>query len=170
MAATICAAGLMVAAAVSARAAERTMIVLDASGSMWGQIEGEAKIGIARRVLTEVLGTVPGEVELGLMAYGHRQKGQCGDIETLVAPAQGSASAISNAAEGLSPLGKTPLTASVRRAAEELKYTEDKATVVLITDGVETCEADPCALGRELEKLGVDFTAHVVGFGLSAGR
>ncbi|MEX0956615.1 MAG: VWA domain-containing protein [Rhizobiaceae bacterium] len=159
---------LSVIASVSASAAERTMIVLDASGSMWGQIEGEAKIGIARRVLADVLGSVPGEIELGLMAYGHRQKGQCSDIETLVAPAQGSASAISSAAESLSPLGKTPLTAAVRRAAEELKYTEDKATVVLITDGVETCEADPCALGRELDRLGVDFTAHVVGFGLSA--
>jgi Ca-activated chloride channel family protein len=160
--------GLLLAATISGRAAERTMIVLDASGSMWGQIEGEAKIGIARRVLADVLGTIPGEIELGLMAYGHRQKGQCGDIETLVAPAPGSAAAISGAAEGLSPLGKTPLTASVRRAADELKFTEDKATVVLITDGVETCEADPCALGRELERLGVDFTAHVVGFGLSA--
>lgn len=162
------AACLSLTAATHVLAAERTMIVLDASGSMWGQIEGEAKIGIARRVLADVLGTLPGDLELGLMAYGHRQKGQCSDIETLVAPAQGTAGAISAAANGLSPLGKTPLTASVRRAADELKFEEDKATVVLITDGVETCEADPCALGRELEKLGVDFTAHVVGFGLSA--
>jgi Ca-activated chloride channel family protein len=162
------AACLSLTAATHVLAAERTMIVLDASGSMWGQIEGEAKIGIARRVLADVLGTLPGELELGLMAYGHRQKGQCSDIETLVAPAQGTTGAISEAANGLSPLGKTPLTASVRRAADELKFEEDKATVVLITDGVETCEADPCALGRELERLGVDFTAHVVGFGLSA--
>ena len=162
------AACLSLAGATTALAAERTMIVLDASGSMWGQIEGEAKISIARRVLSDVLGTLPDDLELGLMAYGHRQKGQCSDIETLVAPASGATAAISEAAGGLSPLGKTPLTASVRRAAEELKYQEDKATVVLITDGVETCEADPCALGRELEKLGVDFTAHVVGFGLSA--
>ena len=65
-------------------------------------------------------------------------------------------------------LGKTPLTAAVRQAAEALKYTEDKATVILITDGLETCEADPCALGKELEAAGVDFTAHVVGFGLTA--
>jgi Ca-activated chloride channel family protein len=40
--------------------------------------------------------------------------------------------------------------------------------VILITDGLETCKADPCALGKELEESGVDFTAHVVGFGLSA--
>ena len=65
-------------------------------------------------------------------------------------------------------LGKTPLSAAVKQAAEALKYTEDKATVILITDGLETCEADPCALGKELEQSGVDFTAHVVGFGLTA--
>ena len=144
------------------------MIVLDASGSMWGQIDGEPKITIARQVLTEVLGTLPPELELGLMAYGHREKGQCGDIETLVVPGAANAGAIAQAAQALNPLGKTPLSDAVRRAAEELKYTEDKATVVLVTDGVETCDADPCALGRELESLGVDFTAHVVGFGLSA--
>ena len=50
-------------------------------------------------------------------------------------------------------LGKTPLTAAVKQAAEALKYTEDKATVILITDGLETCEADPCALGKELEAV-----------------
>jgi Ca-activated chloride channel family protein len=65
-------------------------------------------------------------------------------------------------------LGKTPLTEAVRRAAADLKSTEEKATVILITDGIETCEADPCALGAELEASGVDFTAHVVGFGLTA--
>lgn len=49
-------------------------------------------------------------------------------------------------------------------AAEQLKFSERKATVILVSDGEETCHADPCALGKELEKLGVDFTAHVVGF------
>jgi len=57
--------------------------------------------------------------------------------------------------------------AAVKRAAEQLKYTENKATVVLITDGIETCDADPCALATELAKDGVDFKVNVVGFGLS---
>lgn len=68
----------------------------------------------------------------------------------------------------INPKGKTPLSEAVKRAAQELKFTEEKATVILVTDGLETCNADPCALGNELEKAGVDFTAHVVGFGLSA--
>jgi hypothetical protein len=63
--------------------------------------------------------------------------------------------------------GRTPLTDAVRRAAEELRFTENPATVVLVTDGIETCNADSCALGKELEQSGVEFTAHVVGFGLT---
>lgn len=145
----------------------RTIIVLDASGSMWGQIDGKPKLEIAREALAEVLKTIPADTELGLIAYGHRDKGSCDDIETIVAPAKGTAQAISDAAAKLQFLGKTPLTEAVRRAAAELHSTEEKATVVLITDGIETCEGDPCALAQELESSGVDFTAHVVGFGLT---
>ena len=150
------------------QAADRAIIVLDASGSMWGQVDGRPKVDIARETLRTVLQSVPSDTELGLMAYGHRDKGSCADVELVVPPAEGTASAIAEAADGMSFLGKTPLTSAVRQAAEALRYTEEKSTVILITDGVESCEADPCALGRELESAGVDFTAHVVGFGLTA--
>ena len=145
----------------------RSIIVLDASGSMWGQIDGRAKLEIARESLNEVLKSIPPETELGLIAYGHREKGSCADIQLIVPPAPGTAQAISDAAANLQFLGKTPLTDAVRMAAKELRSTEEKATVILITDGIETCGADPCALGLELEASGVDFTAHVVGFGLT---
>lgn len=151
-----------------AAAAEKAIIVLDGSGSMWGQIDGKPKLEIAREALRTVLGQVPAATELGLMAYGHREKGSCEDIELVVPPAAGTAAAIGSAADAMSFLGKTPLSAAVRQAADALKYTEDKATVILITDGLETCNADPCAVGAELEKAGIDFTAHVVGFGLTA--
>jgi Ca-activated chloride channel homolog len=146
----------------------RSIIVLDGSGSMWGQIDGRAKLEIAREALVEVLGGLPPETELGLIAYGHRTQGACDDIELIVPPATGTAAAISDAAQNLQFVGKTPLTEAVRQAAVELRSSEEKATVILITDGIETCNADPCALGAELEATGVDFTAHVVGFGLSA--
>ena len=148
-------------------AASRAIVILDASGSMWAQIDGKTRIEIARDTLKEVLEGVPSEVELGFMAYGHRTKGDCTDIELMVPPEAGTADQIIGAAMSLNPRGKTPLSAAVRQAAEELKYTEDAATVVLITDGIETCNADPCALAGELEAAGVDFTVNVVGFGLS---
>ncbi|MEI9426435.1 vWA domain-containing protein [Mesorhizobium sp. Cs1299R1N3] len=149
-------------------AANKVIIILDASGSMWAQIDGKPKLEIARESLRTVLQSVPAADEIGFMAYGHREKGSCDDIQLIVSPQAGSASAISAAADSMKFLGKTPLTAAVKQAAEALRYTEDKATVVLITDGLETCGGDPCALGKELEASGVDFTADVVGFGLTA--
>lgn len=150
-----------------ARAEGQSILVLDGSGSMWGQIDGRAKLEIAREALAKVVGEMPSDTAMGLMAYGHREKGSCEDIELIVPPAPGTGAAIVDAANSLKFLGKTPLSEAVRRAAEALKYTEEKATVILITDGIETCNADPCALGTELEASGVDFTAHVVGFGLT---
>lgn len=150
-----------------AAAEGKSIIVLDASGSMWGRIDGRPKLEIAREALASVLAAIPAETEIGLMAYGHRSKGDCGDIELVVPPAAGSAQAIIDAANAMKFLGKTPLSDAVRQAAGDLRYTEEKATVILITDGIETCAADPCALGAELEASGVDFTAHVVGFGLT---
>ena len=158
----------LVGLALPALAAERAIIVLDASGSMWAQIDGKARITIARETLDSVLSTLSPDIELGLMAYGHREKGNCGDIQMLVEPAAGTADAIKAAVADINPKGMTPLSDAVRLAADDLKYTEEKATVILITDGLETCGGDPCALGKELEASGVDFTADVVGFGLTA--
>lgn len=147
--------------------AERAIIVLDGSGSMWAQINGTARITIARETLEDVLQSLPDDLELGFMTYGHREKGDCTDIELLVPPAAGTAEAIGAAAADINPKGMTPLSDAVRLAAEDLRYTEERATVILITDGLETCEIDPCQLGADLESAGIDFTTHVVGFGLS---
>lgn len=37
----------------------------------------------------------------------------------------------------------------------------------MVSDGKETCDADPCAAAKELEANGIDFTVHVVGFDLT---
>lgn len=145
----------------------KVMLVLDASGSMWGQIDGVAKIQIARETVAGLFSGLDQEMDLGLMAYGHREEGNCQDIETLIPVGQGSPEAIVGAVNGIKPLGKTPLSDSVRQAAQQLGYTESKATVILVSDGLENCNADPCAVAAELEAAGVDFTAHVVGFDLS---
>lgn len=158
---------LLTLGAVPVAAAERTIVILDGSGSMWAQIDGTARISIARDSLRSVLGAVPDDLELGFMSYGHRYKGDCADIELMVPPAAGTVPAIEAAAAGISPLGKTPLTDAVRQAADALSYATDKATVILITDGIETCDADPCALASDLESHGIDFTVDVVGFGLT---
>ena len=63
---------------------EPILIIYDASGSMWGQLEGSTKKAIGARVLTEFMNSLPAEQPVGLMAYGHRKEKDCDDIEMLV--------------------------------------------------------------------------------------
>ncbi|MCI5112068.1 MAG: VWA domain-containing protein, partial [Marivita sp.] len=149
---------------VCAQNQPNTVLVMDGSGSMWGQVDGVSKITIAQEVVGTLLADFPAEQGLGLTVYGHRERGECTDIETVVAPAPGTAAQISDAVNRIKPLGKTPMTDAVIAAAEALRYTEEKATVILVSDGVETCNPDPCAAMRLLEEAGIDFTAHVIGF------
>ena len=144
--------------------ASATMIILDASGSMWGQVRGETKIVAARKAVRGLLETWPAGRELGLMAYGHRRKGDCADIEIIAPIGTIDPATLSSTVDQLNAKGKTPITDAVREAAKAARSTEVQTTMILISDGIETCGGDPCALARELEASGVNFTAHVIGF------
>ena len=150
----------------TAQAAEDVVFVYDASGSMWGQVDGTSKVETARQVLAELVHGWPENVKLGLVAYGHRSEGDCQDIETLIPPGQVNRTDFVSRVSAIRPRGKTPLSAAIQHAADLLSFRDHPATVVLISDGVETCQADPCAVSQQLARQGVKFTAHVVGFDL----
>jgi Ca-activated chloride channel family protein len=150
----------------AASAAEDVVVVYDASGSMWGQIDGVSKIEIAREVMADLITGWSEDTNLGLVAYGHRSEGDCRDIETLIEPGPLDRAAFIGTINAIRPKGKTPISAAVQHAADVLSYRDNPATVVLISDGVETCQADPCALAEQLAQQGVKFTTHVVGFDL----
>lgn len=154
----------LLCAAPAAQAGENILLVLDASGSMWGKIGARSKVEIARETVAGVLQDWNPDDRLGLIAYGHRRKGDCGDIETLIPVGPLDKATYLRTVNGLDARGMTPLTAAVREAAAALKSSEQKATVILVSDGEETCNLDPCVVGAELERAGVDFTAHVIGF------
>ena len=141
-----------------------TIIILDASNSMWGQIDGTAKILIARNVVANLVTDLQEDIDFGLIAYGHRAKADCGDIETIVPVGPLDPVAFKAAVNSLQPRGRTPLTAAVRQAAEQLHYTTRSARIVLVSDGVESCDGNPAALAAELEAKALDLTVHVIGF------
>ncbi len=150
------------------KADSNIVLVLDGSGSMWGRLDGEPKIDVARTVVYDLLENWPANTQLGLMAYGHRREKDCEDIETLIPLGPFDQAATASAVKDVTPRGRTPLTEAVRRAAADLAASQGKGAVILVTDGLETCGGDPCALGRELAANGLDLTAHVVGFDLAA--
>lgn len=142
------------------------IFILDASGSMWGQVEGKAKIEIARDVLDELVANFETDRPTGLVAYGHRQKGDCQDVEFLVDPESGTPASVQEKLKALKPLGKTPLAHSASLVIDKLKSQSKASTVILLTDGIETCEGDLCQVVADAKKAGIDFVMHIVGFDL----
>ncbi|HLP00431.1 MAG TPA: VWA domain-containing protein [Opitutaceae bacterium] len=154
-------------AAPSADTAPATLIVLDASGSMRERIGGETKMALAQRAVRELVEGLPPGATLGLVAYSHRRN-ECNDLELLVPPGPLDKTAFLKAVDGLKPRGPTPLSAALRFAAEKLEAANRRATIILVSDGLETCGGDPCLTANELARLGPGLTIHAVGFDLTA--
>jgi Ca-activated chloride channel family protein len=155
----------------------KIMIIYDSSGSMAGEVRArsqeERKYNVAQREfsrLIDLLAGIDAHVDVGLMAFGHRRRGDCGDIEILSAPESNQDAAhrarLKELVNGLNTRGMTPIASSIVNAARALQYTEQRAIVVLISDGIEECGGNPCQISAELERTGTDFTAHVIGFDL----
>jgi Ca-activated chloride channel family protein len=143
------------------------VMILDGSGSMWGQIEGTAKITIAKDVMNELIDDLPGDLNVGLTAYGHRRKGDCRDVEQLMPPGPVDKAGLKSLVGSISPKGKTPIAFSLTETAGELKSLEGERVIVLVTDGIESCDGDPCQVARELAEAGVVTKIHIVGFDLT---
>ena len=149
---------------------ENTLFILDASGSMWGQIKGKAKISIAKEVMAKLVPELPAHSRIALIAYGHRRKGDCNDVETLVPLGDNNSPAVLRAVAGLNAKGKTPLTRSVNQAFDMLQQAKGKSTIILVSDGIESCDGDPCAAVKMARKGGVEFVLNTIGFGLGKGE
>lgn len=163
---------LLVVALLSGLAAQAQqndlLMILDASGSMWGQVEGENKIVIARRVLGELAAQLPDDSNVGLIAYGHRREADCADIETLLPIGPLDRAALTGSVNAINPKGRTPITDSIEQAIAAVRARGKQTTIVLLSDGIETCTGDPCATVRAAKQAGDNFLLHVIGFDLAA--
>jgi Ca-activated chloride channel family protein len=154
------------ALSISDRAIE---IVFDASGSMWGQLQGTSKMAIAKEILEGALGGLPDDLMVGLRVYGHqhpKEQRDCRDSELLVPLAQGNRGRIRAAIASFKPRGQTPLAYSLERVSEDFGDFQGERAAVLVTDGIESCGGDPVAAARSLQ-AGGSFPVHVIGFGLA---
>jgi|GEM_PF-1499115 hypothetical protein len=153
----------------SAQSADKAaVLIFDASGSMWGQLEGGVtKIEVARDVIGQFFATRDARIPLGVIAYGHNRRGDCSDIEVIAPTGVQDPAALSQRLNRINPRGMTPISESLRLAASQIPPTAEEADIILVTDGLETCNADPCAVAAQLAQEGIKIRAHVVGFGLT---
>lgn len=144
------------------------IFIYDASGSMWAKMQNKTKKEIAAEALSSAVSNMPDDQKIGLVAYGHRDKTDCRDVELLVDMESGNKSMVMEAIKKINPLGKTPLAYSAELVIDKIRASGNKATVILITDGIESCDGNICNNIKKAKNDGVDFKLHIVGFGLKS--
>jgi Ca-activated chloride channel homolog len=150
----------------------RVLIIFDSSQSMLGRWDGRRKIDVARELLVELIDSLRDveNLEVGLRVYGHQSPvppQDCNDTKLEVEFSPDNFDQIEYVLEGLVARGTTPIALSLEKGAYD--FPEDKNSrniIILITDGVEACDGDPCAVSLALQKRGVILKPFVIGLGL----
>lgn len=157
-------------AALSAKPQKNLEIILDLSGSMKLPLGKSTRIATARQVLRGVLQKIPDDFNVGLRFYGNRygsrQKETCTDTELVAPIAPIDRDALQSLVDAATPRGETPLVYSVLQTPADLKEVGG-GSVVLITDGEESCKGDPAKAAQQLRASGIDVTLNIVGFTLT---
>ncbi len=148
-------------------AARNLEIVLDVSGSMNTRLGDGNRWDTALKALKEVVDTLPEDLNVGLRVYGHRYSSKsaetCQDTELVVPLAKLDREKILTTAAGLKPRGETPLIRSILKSVGDLK-SAGGGSVILITDGEESCKGSAKAAAKEIKASGVNLTLNIVGF------
>lgn len=150
----------------------RILFVLDASGSMKAEMNGQSRMDIAKKVLSDLVDSLKVNplVEIGLRVYGHQYDSKlknCTDSKLEANFAQGNHQQIIQKLNAIEPKGTTPIAYSLEKAAGD--FPRDfgyRNVIILITDGIESCDGDPCSTSLALQKKNVFLRPFVIGLGV----
>ena len=141
---------------------------------MYARWESGQKIDVAQRLMTKMLDSLQSlesnNFELALRVYGHQKPvppQDCNDTKLEVAFGKRNFNRIKSKLRSISPKGTTPIARSLSRAAYDFPPCDNcRNIIILITDGVEACDEDPCAASRQLQEKGITLKPFVIGIGL----
>lgn len=152
----------------------RILFILDASNSMnakWGS--SQTRLEAAKEVLVKSLDSIKGSanLEIALRVYGHQSPitttyQDCNDTKLEVPFGKDNYETVKNRIKTLAAKGTTPIARSLEAAAGDFPDTKSRNVIILITDGLEACDNDPCIIAAKLHEKGVTITPFVIGLGL----
>jgi hypothetical protein len=146
-------------------------IILDCSGSMKERTpDGDSKMEAAKRVLTGLIPSIPNGLDVTCVLYGFDARKTCDAVQVVrpISPLDDAGKKeLLDLVAGLRPVGSTPIALALRTAGLELAKSEGLSEIVLVTDGMETCNGKPVdetlALMARLNLKSVE----VIGMGVS---
>jgi len=146
-----------------------TALILDASGSMLADLGGQSRLIVAQDAVGSLSAAMPASIHASLWVYGHRvekddQAASCRDIEQVIPLGPVDAEQFDRTAHSFPAKGYTPITDALIQAAASLPIGEnERNSIILVSDGEETCSGDPCALAAQLAAGEVKVTVHTIG-------
>lgn len=147
----------------------RLLIVLDASGSMARETRDGTSMTAAQSAVDDVLADIDPATQVGLRVFGSEvdsggrpTQAACRDTRLVAPLAPLDRDGLSDAVRSFSPVGETPIGYTVEQAMRDLG-TAGRRSILLVSDGEESCRPDPCEALREAEDSGVDVRIHTVG-------
>ncbi len=157
--------------AAQAQGAQNVMIILDDSDSMSENIGSgsESKMSAAKRTVLDVLRNLSPDIRVGLRIYGNSTSpfSSCHATSVLVPLGQSNRNLIASKMIGIQPTGMTPISYTLLRSLEEdFQMVNGQKTIILISDGIETCGEDPCHVAVRLQQMGINAKINVIGLGL----
>ncbi len=149
----------------------RILFLLDASGSMLAKWENSDRMVVAKTLLAHLVDSLDRyeNLEVALRVYGHqfgRERNDCKDTKLEVPFAENNSAVIKKKLESLIPRGNTPITYSLEQAAGDFPEDRSRNVVILITDGLESCGGDPCAMSEALQRKRIFLRPFIIGIGI----
>lgn len=138
---------------------------------MFGRWQSGAKIDVAKKLMSQLLDSLRyvNNIELALRIYGHLKNfppQDCDDSRLEVPFSKGNISEIKDKLNNVTPRGTTPIARSLELCGEDFPSSPSRNIIILITDGIEECGGDPCAISFALQKKGIVLKPFVIGLGL----
>lgn len=152
---------------------QHVLMVMDASGSMKEKTGGgQTRIAAAQKALHSVVAATPESTRLGLRIYGSQNfpegsKQACTDSTLVVPLGTDNRAKLDTAINQYKPVGWTPMAYALEQAGKDVAKLEGHRTIVLVSDGEESCVPDPCPIAEKLAQQGIDLTLNTVGLNVS---
>ena len=128
---------------------------------------------IAKVLLSNMLDSLRGQelVEVGLRVYGHqfpKTPQVCNDTRLEVGFGKNKINQIQSTIKNAKTKRTTPISIAIEQGAYDFPQCDNcRNIIILITDGIETCEGDPCDVSRLFQKKKIILKPFVIGIGLS---
>lgn len=150
----------------------RIEFLFDASQSMFAQWQSNTRYEVAKKLLGEMVDSLDkiNNLELALRVYGHTKKfppQDCDDTKLEVPFGKNTAYQIKKRLSEIGPSGTTPIAMSLDKCGGDFPSDPSRNIIILITDGIEECNGDPCAVSLMLQKRGIVLKPFVIGLGLT---